>query len=464
MFSNATVKQIDKNSNMKVTIFGSGYVGLVTGACFADVGHDVVCVDVDAAKIAALKLGNVPIHEPGLDAIIARNQAAGRLHFTTDASSAIAHGEVQFIAVGTPPGEDGSADLKYVLAVAQTIGEHLNHYAVVVTKSTVPVGTSDKVATALGNALRARNENIPTFAVASNPEFLREGAAIIDFMKPSRIVVGAPDPRARALLDTLYAPFTAAGALMLHMDVRSAELTKYACNAMLATRISFMNDLANLSELLGADIESVKQGIGSDFRIGPHFLNAGCGYGGSCFPKDVKALMRTANEVGYSLRVVEAVESVNETQKQVLGRKIVAKFGENLTGKHFAIWGLAFKPDTDDMREASSLVLIDFLLVRGATIAAYDPVAMKEAARVLGNRKGLRYGESAVDVARGAHAVIVVTEWKEFIQQPLDAVRAVVAGAVIIDGRNCIESGLAKAAGFEYMSLGRFSVLELTGM
>ncbi len=439
---------------MKVTIFGSGYVGLVTGACFADVGHDVVCVDVDTAKVAALKLGNVPIHEPGLDVIIARNQASGRLHFTTDAPSAIAHGEVQFIAVGTPPGEDGSADLKYVLAVAQTIGEHLNHYAVVVTKSTVPVGTSDKVATALGNALRARNENVPTFAVASNPEFLREGAAIIDFMKPSRIVVGAPDPRARALLDALYVPFTAAGAAMIHMDVRSAELTKYACNAMLATRISFMNDLANLAELLGADIENVKQGIGSDFRIGPHFLNAGCGYGGSCFPKDVKALLRTANEVGYNLRVVEAVEKVNDDQKHILGKKIVAKFGDDLRGKHFAIWGLAFKPDTDDMREAPSLVLIDFLLARGATIAAYDPVAMPEAARAMGARAGFQFAESALDAARGAHALVVVTEWKEFVQQPLDAVREVMAQAVILDGRKCIDGERVKMAGFECLSIG----------
>ena len=331
---------------MNITIFGSGYVGLVTGACLADVGHNVICVDIDANKVAALNDGKVPIHEPGLDEIIARNHAAGRIAFTTDAASAVRHGEVQFIAVGTPPDEDGSADLKYVIAVAETIGQHLNHYAVVVTKSTVPVGTSDKVQAALASAMLGRAD-APAFAVASNPEFLREGAAIIDFMKPSRIVVGAPDARATGLLDALYEPFTSKGAEMIHMDVRSAELTKYACNAMLATRISFMNDLANLAEHLGADIEHVKHGIGTDFRIGPYFLNSGCGYGGSCFPKDVKALLRTANEVGgISLRVVQAVEDVNEDQKHLLTRKIVAKFGASLKGKHFAVWGLAFKPDT----------------------------------------------------------------------------------------------------------------------
>jgi UDPglucose 6-dehydrogenase len=443
---------------MKITVFGSGYVGLVTGACLADVGHTVICVDVDEKKIASLNAGIVPIHEPGLDAIISRNHAAGRLQFTTDAALAVSQGEVQFIAVGTPPGEDGSADLQYVLAVANTIGVHLNHYAVVVTKSTVPVGTSDKVAAALALALAQRATNDAAFSVTSNPEFLREGAAIIDFMKPTRIVVGAADDRAKSVLNELYAPFTNSGAQMIHMDVRSAELTKYACNAMLATRISFMNDLANLSELLGADIENVKQGIGTDFRIGPHFLNAGCGYGGSCFPKDVKALLRTANEVGYNLRVVEAVERVNDDQKNVLGKKIVAKFGEDLSGKHFAIWGLAFKPDTDDMREASSLVLIEFLLAHGATLAAYDPVAMNEAKRILGNRKGLRYGESAVDVARGAHAVVVVTEWKAFVQQSLDEVKAVVAGAVIVDGRNCIDSSSAKALGFEYLAMGKTAI------
>ncbi len=440
---------------MKITVFGSGYVGLVTGACLADVGHDVICVDVDAQKIAMLNQGKVPIHEPGLDAIIARNQAEGRLQFTTDAPRAVKHGEVQFIAVGTPPGEDGSADLQYVLAVADTIGAHLNQYAVVVTKSTVPVGTSDKVHDALANALLQRGDAFPAFSVASNPEFLREGAAIADFMKPTRIVVGAKEARAKTLLDALYAPFIATGAAMIHMDVKSAELTKYACNAMLATRISFMNDLANLAELLGADIENVKQGIGTDFRIGPHFLNAGCGYGGSCFPKDVKALLRTASEVGYSLRVVEAVERVNDDQKNVLGKKIVARFGENLTGKHLAIWGLAFKPDTDDMREAPSLVLIDFLLNRGATLAVYDPVAIQEAARILGIRAGLRYGVGAVDVAQGAHAIIVVTEWRDFRLQSLSDVRAVMKQSAIFDGRNCIDSIIANELGFEYIPMGR---------
>ena len=438
---------------MKITVFGSGYVGLVSGACLADVGHDVICVDVDAQKIAALNQGKVPIHEPGLDAIIARNHAAGRLQFTTDAPRAVKHGEVQFIAVGTPPGEDGSADLQYVLAVANTVGEHLDHYAVVVTKSTVPVGTSDKVHGALANALRSRGANAPEFSVASNPEFLREGAAIVDFMKPTRIVVGAKDARAKTLLDALYAPFTSTGAAMIHMDVRSAELTKYACNAMLATRISFMNDLANLAELIGADIENIKQGIGSDFRIGPHFLNAGCGYGGSCFPKDVKALLRTANEVGYNLRVVEAVEKVNDDQKHILGKKIVARFGEDLRGKRFAIWGLAFKPDTDDMREAPSVVLINFLRNRGATVAAYDPVAMFEAQNYLGT-DGITYVDSPLDAVVDADALIVVTEWKRFAQTDLATTKKAMRGVVLVDGRNCINAVSARAAGFEYIGIG----------
>lgn len=440
---------------MNVTIFGSGYVGLVTGACLADVGHDVVCVDVDAEKVAVLNAGKVPIHEPGLSEIIARNRASGRLKFTTDARQAVRHGDVHFIAVGTPPDEDGSADLKYVLAVANTIGENLDHYAVVVTKSTVPVGTSDKVHAALGKALATNAAGTTDYAVASNPEFLREGAAIIDFMKPTRIVVGAPDARSKQLLDELYAPFIAAGASMIHMDVRSAELTKYACNAMLATRISFMNDLANLAELLGADIEHVKHGIGTDFRIGPHFLNAGCGYGGSCFPKDVKALLRTANEYGYKLRVVEAVENVNEDQKQVLSRKVAERFGQDLRGKHFAVWGLAFKPDTDDMREATSVVLINYLLDHGATVAAYDPVAMDEARRVFGERRGLSFSVGADEAVTGADALIVVTEWNNFQLHPLSTIKAAMKGDTIFDGRNCIDASAAANFGFSYVSLGR---------
>ena len=441
---------------MNITIFGSGYVGLVTGACLADVGHNVICVDIDANKVAALKAGKVPIHEPGLDEIIARNHAAGRMAFTTDAASAVRHGEVQFIAVGTPPDEDGSADLQYVIAVANTIGRYLNHYAVVVTKSTVPVGTSDKVHAALTAAMLGRSE-APAFAVASNPEFLREGAAIIDFMRPSRIVVGAPDARATGLLDALYEPFTSKGAEMIHMDVRSAELTKYACNAMLATRISFMNDLANLAEHLGADIEHVKHGIGTDFRIGPYFLNAGCGYGGSCFPKDVKALLRTANEAGgMSLRVVQAVEDVNEDQKHVLTRKIVAKFGEDLTGKHFAVWGLAFKPDTDDMREATSVVLINNLLARGATVLAYDPVAIAEAKRVFGDRAGLTYAAHAEAALSQAHALVVVTEWKEFAQfDPAHIKQLLQPQAMVFDGRNLFDPSRWAEIGVEYASIGR---------
>lgn len=444
---------------MNITIFGSGYVGLVTGACLADVGHNVICVDIDANKVAALNAGKVPIHEPGLDEIIERNHAAGRLAFTTDAASAVRHGEVQFIAVGTPPDEDGSADLKYVLAVATTIGQNLNHYAVVVTKSTVPVGTSDKVNAALTAAVSSRKDATGgvEFAVASNPEFLREGAAIIDFMKPSRIVVGAPDGRARALLDALYEPFTSTGAEMIHMDVRSAELTKYACNAMLATRISFMNDLANLAERIGADIEHVKHGIGSDFRIGPHFLNAGCGYGGSCFPKDVKALLKTAQEdCGITLRVVQAVEQVNEDQKHVLTHKVVARFGEDLRGKHFAVWGLAFKPDTDDMREATSVVLINDLLARGATVSAHDPVAIAEATRIFEGKANLAFCETESAALQGADALLIVTEWKQYRSFGLAAILAGLgANGVVIDGRNLFSVAEAAAVGVSYVSIGR---------
>ena len=440
---------------MKVTVFGSGYVGLVTGACLADVGHHVICIDVDEKKIAALKAGKMPIHEPGLDAVIARTGASGRLSFTTDAVAAVRHGEIFFIAVGTPPDEDGSADLRYVIAVANTIGEQLDHYAVVVTKSTVPVGTSDKVAAALTAATLSRGAE-PLFSVAANPEFLREGAAILDFMKPSRIVVGTSDARGRALMDRLYEPFTIQGAEMIHMDMRSAELTKYACNAMLATRISFMNDLANLADSLGADIEHIKHGIGSDFRIGPHFLNAGCGYGGSCFPKDVKALLRTAHEdAGMSLRVIQAVEDVNEDQKHALSNKIVARFGSALNGKHFAVWGLAFKPDTDDMREATSVVLINDLLERGASVTAYDPVATDEAKRVFGERSMLSFAPDAAAALTGADALVIVTEWMEFKQFGLQQLAGMMAQPVVFDGRNLFDPKAALHAGLTYHAIGR---------
>ena len=440
---------------MKVTVFGSGYVGLVTGACLADVGHHVICVDVDAKKIAALQAGKVPIHEPGLDAIIARTAASSRLRFTTDSVAAVQHGEIFFIAVGTPPDEDGSADLRYVIAVANTIGEHLDHFAVVVTKSTVPVGTSDKVAAALTSATRSHGAQ-SLFSVAANPEFLREGAAILDFMKPSRIVVGSSDARARSLMDRLYEPFTVQGAEMIHMDTRSAELTKYACNAMLATRISFMNDLANLADRLGADIEHIKHGIGSDFRIGPHFLNAGCGYGGSCFPKDVKALLRTAHEdAGMTLRIVQAVEDVNEDQKRVLTNKIVATFGSVLNGKHFAVWGLAFKPDTDDMREATSIVLINDLLERGASVTAYDPVATTEARRLFGDQPKLSFAADAAAALAGADALAIVTEWLEFKQFGLPQLAEMMAHPMVFDGRNLFDPKAALLAGIVYHAVGR---------
>ena len=440
---------------MQVTVFGSGYVGLVTGACLADVGHHVICVDVDARKIAMLQAGQVPIHEPGLDAVIARTVASGHLSFTTDSVAAVKHGEIFFIAVGTPPDEDGSADLRYVIAVANTIGAHLDHFAVVVTKSTVPVGTSDKVEAALSAATQLRGVD-GVYTVAANPEFLREGAAILDFMKPSRIVVGSSDPRAKAQMDQLYEPFTSQGAEMIHMDTRSAELAKYACNAMLATRISFMNDLANLADRLGADIEHVKNGIGSDFRIGPHFLNAGCGYGGSCFPKDVKALLRTAHEdAGMTLRVVQAVEDVNEDQKRVLTHKIVARFGSELNGKHFAVWGLAFKPDTDDMREATSVVLINDLLERGASVTAYDPVATDEAKRIFGDKPLLSFAADASAALIGADALVIVTEWSEFKQFDLKNLATSMVNPLVFDGRNLFDPRVAEQAGLAYHAIGR---------
>jgi UDPglucose 6-dehydrogenase len=439
---------------MKVTVIGSGYVGLVTGACLAEMGNHVVCLDIDPEKIAMLQRGRVPIHEPGLSEMVVRNAAAGRLSFTTDVELATAHGTLQFIAVGTPPGEDGSADLQYVLTAAGHIGRLMSDYKVVIDKSTVPVGTADKVHETITAALALRNVTLP-FSVVSNPEFLKEGAAVEDFMRPDRVVVGADDERAVLLMRSLYAPFVRNRDRVLVMDVRSAEFTKYAANAMLATRISFMNELALLSERLGADIELVRQGIGSDPRIGSHFLYAGCGYGGSCFPKDVKALNRTAAEVGMDMALMRAVESVNERQKQVLADKIVARLGEDLSGKTIAIWGLAFKPNTDDMREAPSRVLITELARRGARLKAYDPVAGAEAQRVLGHQPWIELVNSAQAAAEGADALAIVTEWKEFRTPDFEALRQALKTPLIFDGRNLYDPELVRSFGLEYNSIGR---------
>lgn len=439
---------------MKVTVIGSGYVGLVSGACLADVGNDVLCLDVDPNKIAILNGGGLPIHEPGLQEMVRRNMASGRLSFTTDVEAAAKFGVVQFIAVGTPPDEDGSADLQYVLAAARNIGKYMNDYRVVVDKSTVPVGTADKVRKVIAEELEARGCSIE-YSVVSNPEFLKEGAAIEDFMRPDRIVVGAEDERAIGLMRQLYSPFQRNHDKLVFMDVRSAELTKYAANAMLATRISFMNELANLAEALGADIELVRQGIGSDPRIGRHFLYAGCGYGGSCFPKDVKALIQTAAQAGAAVRVLNAVEEANEAQKHVLIRKIFSRFGDDLSGKRFAIWGLAFKPDTDDMREAPSRVIIGELLARGALITAYDPVAMVEAERVFGDDPRISYAGRPMSALDGAEALVIVTEWKEFRSPDFGVIKARLKSPVIFDGRNMYDPALVKAQGLDYLAIGR---------
>lgn len=439
---------------MKVTVVGTGYVGLVTGACLSEMGNHVVCLDLDADKIRTLRGGELPIYEPGLQEIVQRNAAAGRLEFTTDVEHAVAHGTIQFIAVGTPPDEDGSADLQYVLAAARNIGKTMTDFKVVVDKSTVPVGTADKVKAAVQEELDRRGVKLD-FAVVSNPEFLKEGAAVADFMRPDRVVVGAEDERAILLMRALYAPFIRNHDRMMVMDIRSAEFTKYAANAMLATRISFMNELALVAEKLGADIELVRQGIGSDPRIGYHFLYAGCGYGGSCFPKDVKALIRTAEEVGQPLRLLEAVEAVNDRQKQVLVGKIVDCYGENLSGKTFAVWGLAFKPNTDDMREAPSRVLIAELARRGAKIQAYDPVAVDEAKRVLGHVERLSFAESARAALEGADALVIVTEWKDFRTPDFEAMRDSLRDKRIFDGRNLYEPKLMKTLGFDYRGIGR---------
>ncbi|MDD3329053.1 MAG: UDP-glucose/GDP-mannose dehydrogenase family protein [Zoogloea sp.] len=439
---------------MKITVVGTGYVGLVSGACLAEMGNDVLCLDLDPEKIRILKEGGIPIHEPGLDQVVARNVAAGRLHFTTDVQEAVQFGTIQFIAVGTPPDEDGSADLQYVLSAAKAIGRHMTDYKVIVDKSTVPVGTADKVKAAVRAELDARGENIP-YSVVSNPEFLKEGAAVDDFMRPDRIVVGAEDDQAIFLMKALYAPFQRNHEKLLIMDLRSAELTKYAANAMLATRISFMNELALLAETLGADIELVRHGIGSDPRIGYHFLYAGCGYGGSCFPKDVKALIKTGSDSGHTLRVLNAVEDANDAQKLVLVDKVVERFGEDLSGKHFAVWGLAFKPNTDDMREAPSRVIIAELFRRGATVTAYDPVAMPEARRVFGEDARLAYAERPMQALDDADALLIVTEWKEFRSPDFDVIKAKLKSGIIFDGRNIFDPALPKKAGLTYLSIGR---------
>jgi UDPglucose 6-dehydrogenase len=439
---------------LNITMIGTGYVGLVTGTCLAEVGNDVLCLDVDARKIDILNGGGVPIHEPGLEAMVRRNAAAGRLRFTTDVDAAVAHGTLQFIAVGTPPDEDGSADMQYVLQAARNIGRRMTDWKVVVDKSTVPVGTADRVRAAIAEELAARKADIP-FAVASNPEFLKEGAAVEDFMKPDRVVLGADDERAIAMLRGVYAPFQRNHERLLVMDVRSAELTKYAANAMLATRISFMNELANLADRLGADIEHVRQGIGSDPRIGYHFLYPGVGYGGSCFPKDVKALQHSATELGMPLKLLAAVEAVNDAQKSVLVDKIVGRLGADLTGRRFALWGLAFKPNTDDMREAPSRVVIDALAQRGATVSAYDPVAMDEAKRSLGTLPHLRYADSPQAACEGADALVVVTEWKEFRSPDFHRLKQQLKEPLIFDGRNLYEPAMVRDAGLEYFAIGR---------
>ncbi|MBU9558487.1 UDP-glucose dehydrogenase family protein [Burkholderia multivorans] len=455
---------------MKITIIGTGYVGLVTGACLAEIGHDVFCLDVDPRKIEILNNGGVPIHEPGLLEIIARNRSAGRLRFSTDIEASVAHGEIQFIAVGTPPDEDGSADLQYVLEAARNIGRHMTGFKVIVDKSTVPVGTAQRVRGVVEEALAARGlagSVAHRFSVVSNPEFLKEGAAVDDFMRPDRIIIGVDDDEtgtiAREKMKKLYAPFNRNHERTIYMDVRSAEFSKYAANAMLATRISFMNEMSNLADKVGADIEAVRRGIGSDPRIGYHFLYAGVGYGGSCFPKDVQALIRTAGENGQPLRILEAVEAANHAQKDVLIGKIERRFGADLSGREFAVWGLAFKPNTDDMREAPSRRLIAALLARGATVRAYDPVALDEARRVF----ALDLGEDSDALARlhfvdtqdaaviGADALVIVTEWKEFKSPDFTRLKAELKAPVIFDGRNLYEPDAMAELGIDYYAIGR---------
>ena len=439
---------------MKLTVVGTGYVGLVSGACLADVGNQVLCIDIDSKKIDTLKSGGIPIFEPGLKEIVAANVAAGRLRFSTDVAEGVAFGDIQVIAVGTPPGEDGSADLQYVVTAARNIGRHMTTPKIIMDKSTVPVGTADKVRAAIAEELKARGSALK-FSVVSNPEFLKEGAAVEDFMRPDRIVIGADDAEAIEAMRDLYAPFQRNHDRLMIMDIRSAELTKYAANAMLATRISFMNELALLAERLGADIEAVRKGMGSDPRIGYHFLYPGIGYGGSCFPKDVQALQRTATAVGLDLKLLDAVERVNYAQKHVLTQKIVKRFGENLADKTIAMWGLAFKPNTDDMREAPSLVLIDDLTKRGANIVAFDPVAMQEAKHLLARNAHVRFVDNAMDAVVNADALAIVTEWKTFRAPDFTAMKARLNAPIVFDGRNLYEPDSMRELGFDYYPIGR---------
>jgi UDPglucose 6-dehydrogenase len=439
---------------VKVTLFGTGYVGLVTGTCFAEMGNDVLCVDVDAQKVAALQAGVIPIFEPGLEQMVASNSAAGRLQFSTDLERGVHHGEVIFIAVGTPADEDGSADLQYVLSVARTIGEYMREHKVIVDKSTVPVGTADQVRSAVAETLASRNSDL-TFDVVSNPEFLKEGAAISDFMKPDRVIVGTDDPSSARLLETLYAPFNRNHDKVILMDVRSAELTKYAANVMLATKISLMNELSNLADRLGADIESVRMGIGSDPRIGYSFIYPGTGYGGSCFPKDVKALIHTARQIDFPAELVESVESVNERQKRVLVEKLLSHFDGDVAGRTFALWGLAFKPNTDDMREAPSRTIIEALSEAGARVSAYDPVAGVEAARLYPGDSGLTICEHRDDTLVNADGLIVVTEWNEFRSPDFSRIRDVLNTPVVFDGRNLYDTDHLNSLGFTHYAIGR---------
>ena len=443
---------------MRVSIYGSGYVGLVTGACLAETGNHVVCVDIDADKIARLKRGEVPIYEPGLNKLIARNTEARRLSFTTDFSEGVGHGLFQFISVGTPPGEDGSADLQHVAAVAKSIGEHMEEYRIIVDKSTVPVGTADRVKAVIQEVLDARNMDVE-FDVVSNPEFLKEGAAVDDFMKPDRIIVGTDNPRTTELLRTLYEPFNRNHDRVFAMDIRSAELTKYAANAMLATKISFMNELSNLAERFGADIEQVRIGIGSDPRIGYQFIYPGCGFGGSCFPKDIRALARAADEIEYDVPLLKAVEAVNIRQKRVLFEKIEAFFEGSVNGKTLALWGLSFKPNTDDMREASSRALMEALWAAGATVRAYDPVASDEARRRYGDRSDLILCESSEEALAGADALAIVTEWQEFRSPDFQLIKETLATPAIFDGRNLYDPKVVRRFGLKYFAVGRGEAL-----
>ncbi len=445
---------------MKITVFGSGYVGLVTGVCLAEVGHEVLCIDVDEDKIASLQQGKVIIHEPGLEPMLKANMDAGRLGFTTDPAEGVLHGMFQFIAVGTPPDEDGSADLQYVLAVARAIGSHLDEYKIIVDKSTVPVGTADLVRAEVEEALEERGMNGMGFDVVSNPEFLKEGNAIDDFMKPDRIIIGTDNHDATEYLRAIYAPFNRNHDRLIEMDIRSAELTKYAANAMLATKITFMNELANIAERVGADIEQVRIGIGSDRRIGYHFIYPGAGYGGSCFPKDVKAREHTAGQYGYQARLLQAVDQVNEEQKRSLFTKVQRHFAGDLEGRVFALWGLSFKPNTDDMREAPSRVLMEELWVEGARVQAYDPEARKEAIRIYGDRDDLVICDSAEEALEGADALIIVTEWKQFRAPDFGLIRARLRQPVIFDGRNLYDPETMDMEGFTYYGIGRGSSVD----